>query len=178
MGHLPAVLAGNLPYRKEAAVVVAAPREQVFAYIDEAAHMAGHMDRPTWMMGGGHMELRTDACRGHRVGSRMTLNGRAFGIPLGVETVVVERRAPALKQWETVGEPRLIVIGRYRITITIDRAPRQSRIAIRIDYDLPRSRRGRIAKWLAGIYALWCVRQMSTDLVSAFEAGLPQRLAP
>ena len=38
------------------------------------------MRTPSWKMGGGSMALELDAGRGRRVGSRMRLAGRAFGM--------------------------------------------------------------------------------------------------
>lgn len=125
------------------------------------------------------MELETDRHGGRRKCSHTTLKGRAFGVPIRLETEVTQRDPPTIKRWQTVEEPRLLVIGRYRMTARIDRAPRQSLVTIRIDYALPGTRHGTIARWLARIYARWCVRRMASDVVSAFEVGMPhRRLAP
>jgi len=48
------------------------------------------------------------------------LAGRMLGIPLYVEGKVVQREPPNLKALETIGEPHLLVIGRYRMTVSID----------------------------------------------------------
>ncbi|MCC6193232.1 MAG: SRPBCC family protein [Burkholderiales bacterium] len=156
-------------------MAVGAPREQVFAFVDEPARLAGHMGRRTWMMGGGRMRLDMDRHGGRRTGSRVSLTGRAFGIPLHVRAEVTERDPPTIKRWQTVGEPRLLVVGRYRMSVTIDRAPRQSLASIRIDYALPGAHRGRFAQWLARKYARWCVRRMASDVVSAFGLDIPYR---
>ena len=165
----------TLPFFEEAIVAVDAPREQVFAFVDKPARLAGHMVRRTWMMGGGRMQLDTDQHGGQRIGSRITLKGRAFGIPLRLEAEVTQRDPPAIKCWQTVSEPRLLVIGRYRMTVTIDRAPRQSLVSIRIDFALPGLRHGSIARGLARTYARWCVRRMASDIVSAFDFGMSYR---
>ena len=65
---------------------VSAPREQVFAVIDQPACLAGHMSKRSWKMGGGRMELEIDSAGGRRPGSRMRLHGRVFGVPLSVDS--------------------------------------------------------------------------------------------
>jgi len=40
------------------------------------------------------------------VGSKLRLSGRAFGIGLHVEEVIIERMPPQRKVWETVGASR------------------------------------------------------------------------
>jgi hypothetical protein len=74
---------------------------------------------------------------GRPVGFHIWLDGRMLGISLGVERVVVERVPNRVKAWETVGTPRLMVIGPYRMCVVI--APRKGHCAvtIAIDYAMP-----------------------------------------
>ena len=164
-----------LPYHEQVDVMVAAPRQQVFDFIDDPKHLAGHMSKPSWRMAGSTMDLTTDAHGGRRTGSRMRLAGRMLGMRLVVETVVTERDPPVRKAWETSREPKLIVIGPYRMSATIDRMPAQSRVALRIDYALPGTRRDAVTSWLARRYARWCVRRMASEVAAAFAFGTGAR---
>ena len=47
---------------------------------------------------------------------------------------VVQREPPTLKAWKTVGEPHLLVIGRYRMMVSIKARKDGSRVVIAIDY--------------------------------------------
>ncbi len=117
------------------------------------------------------MAIETDADGGRAVGSDIRLTGRMLGIPLHVECKVIRGEPPSLKAWETVGEPRLLVIGPYRMTVTMDVRNDGSRGVIAIDYALPASAAGRGLGMLFGpMYARWCVRQMTQDLVNQFGA--------
>ena len=79
---------------------------------------------------------------------------------------VVQREPPTLKAWKTVGEPHLLVIGRYRMMVSINARKDGSRVVIAIDYALPSDG---LAYWLGRLfgpmYARWCVGQMTRDLV-------------
>lgn len=117
------------------------------------------------------MAIETDAAGGRAVGSHIRLAGRMLGIALHVECKVIRREPPRLKAWETVGEPRLLVIGPYRMTVTIDGRGEGSHGVIAIDYALPASVAGRGLGILFGpMYARWCVGQMTRDLVNQFGA--------
>jgi hypothetical protein len=53
---------------------------------------------------------------------------------------VVRRKPPNLKAWETVGEPRLLVIGHYRMYTNVDARGDGAHVMIVIDYALPARR--------------------------------------
>ena len=97
-----------------------------------------------------------------------------LGLLLQVECVVVQRDPPRFKAWETVGTPRLLVIGSYRMSVAIEPQIGASRVTISIDYALPTNR---LWRSFGTVYARWCVRQMARDLVRQFTEsphdGLP-----
>ena len=163
------------PYGHRAAsnAIMHAPPAQVFENLDSHARLARHMSRRSWRMGWGRMQLITDEDQGRAVGSRLVLSGRIFGLRLHLEEAVLERTPPYRKLWETVGEPRLLVIGRYRMGFTItpvDSEPRSSSLTVFIEYDLPAG--GLFARSLGKLlghrYARWCTNQMVADAAMTF----------
>lgn len=148
---------------------VLASAEEVFAYADDQTRLSSHMSQSSWKMGGGEMKIESDQGKGQAVGSKIRLSGRVLGIDLLVEEVVTERTAPRRKVWETIGQPRLLVIGHYRMGFEI--APRDggSLLRVFIDYSLPEKG---IARWLGILfgkfYARWCTKQMATDAAKHF----------
>jgi hypothetical protein len=74
--------------------------------------------------------------------------------------------------WETVGTPRLFVIGKYSMGVQIERENGASRLRVFIDYELPS---GPITRWLGrmfgGVYARWCVDQMLIDVARRFRSS-------
>jgi hypothetical protein len=150
---------------------VAAPADDVFALVDDHARLSAHMSRRSWAMGGGSMTVESDSARGQAVGSRLMLHGIVFGLRLFVEEAVVERTPPYRKVWETVGEPRLLVIGRYRMGFDIEQQGTSSLLTVFIDYDLPTRWTSR---WLGALfgsgYARWCAARMANDAARHFAA--------
>ena len=96
-------------------VNVAVDTSKLFACLDDHRRLAGHMEKPSLMMAGATMQVGMDALKGQAVGSVIRITGRVLGLNLAVDEVVTERVPPLRKTWETRGEPRLLVIGSYRI---------------------------------------------------------------
>jgi hypothetical protein len=112
------------------------------------------------------------------VGSRIRLAGRVLGMELAVEEVVTERRPPHSKRWQTVGSPKLLVVGHYAMGFRLEPRGEQSELCVFIEYEVPR---GPVTRWLGrllgGVFAQWCVRRMVDDAVQHF-ASRPKRPAP
>mgnify|MGYP000406125319 CR=1 FL=1 len=146
-----------------------ASAERIFDNLDDQTRLSAHMSKRSWKLGWGRMETVLDAENGRSVGSHIVLRGRVFGIRLYLDEVVIMREPPLKKTWETVGEPRLLVIGPYRMgfDLTPDGTTAQLRVAI--DYDLPTKG----IPWLLGRlfgrrYAKWCTWQMVRDAQDSF----------
>lgn len=158
----------------EARAFVGATPAQVFDFLDDHQRLVSHMSQSSWSMGGGRMTLTADAGQGRVVGSRLRLTGRAFGIHLDVEEEIVERAPSRRKIWRTIGEPRLLIIGQYKLGFELAPAVNGTQARIFIDYELPT---GSLARWaglaLASAYAKWCVDRMIGDTVRHFGEAMP-----
>lgn len=149
---------------------VSGPAAPVFEHLDDQTRLAAHMNRRSWKMGWGKMDLRLDERRGRAVGSRILLRGRVLGVRLLLEEVVTERVPPVRKAWETIGEPKLLVIGRYRMGFELTPAATGTRTRVAIDYDLPQSGFPRLLGVLfARSYAKWCTRRMVQDACAVLQ---------
>ena len=119
------------------------------------------------------MEVELDQGQGRRVGSRIRVAGRVFGVRLSLEEVVTERTPPHRKVWETTVPPRLLVIGRYRMGFEITPEGSGARLRVFIDYALPDALATRWVGYLfAGSYARWCTQRMAGDAAEAFAPRL------
>ena len=162
-------------YHFEDEALIERREAELFAFVDKHSQLSAHMTRRSWMMGGGRMNISTDAGGFQRLGSRLRLAGRAFGLNLVLEEVVTVYQPPLVKIWKTVGAPKLLIIGDYKMGIDI--RPDQSGALLRvfIDFNLPRGAIGQLLGYLLGsIYARWCVRNMVRDAKVHFSAAVPE----
>jgi hypothetical protein len=151
---------------EESSAVVNASADRLFAHLDDQTRLSAHMNKRSWKMGWGKMDTVLDAQRGQTVGSHIVLSGRVFGIRLYLDEVVTLREPPLRKSWETVGEPRLLVIGRYCMGFDIFQRGAETSLRVAIDYNLP----AQGLSWLLGLlfgrsYAKWCTRQMIKEAI-------------
>lgn len=150
----------------EGTVSIPASASDVFAFIDDHKRLASHMNRPSWMTGGGRMDATVDARQGQAIGSHITMSGKAFGLTLFLDEVVTTHDPPHRKTWETVGNPRLVVIGRYGMGVEVSDRGEACSLRVWIDYDLPPRRW--IGRLFGSIYAKWCVSKMINDTRNHF----------
>lgn len=136
----------------------------VFAVVDDHNRLAGHMEKPSLMMAGARMRIETDPRRGQAVGSEIRIFGRVLGVPIWVTEKVIDYAPPLRKVWLTAVEPRLLVIGRYRMGVELAPLAQAVQLRVWIEYDLPTGWFTRLlGKLFGGVYAQWCVDQMLRD---------------
>ncbi len=153
----------------ESSALVHATPAELFSHVDDPARLSSHMSESSWMMGGSRLSTEVDRGGGKIVGSHIRMGGRVLGVQLALDEAVTERNPPHRKVWETIGEPRLLVIGHYRMGFDIAQQGHGSTFRVFIDYALPRSAP---ARWLGRLfgrfYARWCTERMVNDAVRHF----------
>lgn len=160
---------GSIQDHFETQVEVDASPTAVFALLDDHRRMSAHMTESSWMMAGSHMTIDMDEKQGRAVGSKITLDGRILGLALNVEEVVIEYNAPYTKAWETIGSPRLLVIGPYSMGFSLSLREGGSVLRVFIDYSPPSEGASRLLGRIFGkLYARWCTNRMARDAAMHF----------
>lgn len=168
--------AATYAFHDESVVTVAAAPDALFRHLDDPRRLGAHMSQSSAMMAGSRMSYQFDAEQGRTAGSRITMTGTVLGLRLRVDEVVTEHTPLRRKTWETIGEPRLLVIGAYRMGFAIEPDGPASRLWVFIDYGLPHRQPARtLGRLLGRAYARWCVRQMARDAAATF-ASKPVRV--
>ncbi len=145
----------------EDSVYIPVSPKELFVYVDDHKNFSSHMNKSSWMMGGGRMNTHMDDKRFRELGSHIQMGGTVFGIKLYLDEVVRHYEPPYRKQWQTVGKLNLLVIDHYKLGFGIDPKDNGSNFRAYIDYYLPQSVATRILGYLFGrMYAKWCVNQM------------------
>ena len=167
----------TFPRHHESSGFLPASADRVFAVVDDHTRLSAHMTKRAWKMGGGRMAVELDQGGGQLVGSRIRLAGRIFGVWLALEEVVTERDPPRRKMWETTAQPRLFVVGHYRMGFEITPQRDGAQLRVFIDYALPESIPARWLGYLLGRYcARWCTDRMVRDAAKQLASmGLEQR---
>jgi Polyketide cyclase / dehydrase and lipid transport len=167
-----------LPRHDESTAVVSASPERVFAFIDDHERLLSHMSQSSWRMGGGCMKTILDERRGQSVGSHIRMSGRVLGLELSLDEVVTEREPPTRKAWATVGSPRLLVIGPYRMGFEVMPQGSSSLLRVFIHYAVPLPWPQRwLGRVFGGYYAHGCTQSMVNDAVRQFASSTTPRSA-
>lgn len=165
-------MSAPFPLHRDALAGIAADSTAIFAWLDDHRRLSAHMEKRSLMMAGATMTTELDSQRGQAVGSVIRMKDRVLGVSLHVEEVVTHYEPPVRKTWETRGQPRLLVIGRYRMGFELSPAATGTRLRVWIDYSSPTGLAGRwLGKLLGQAYADWCVTRMARDAEEFFNKG-------
>jgi hypothetical protein len=146
----------------------------VQATVDDAFRVLDDPTRLRRVLGWARVTTIVDEQWGRVVGSHVVRRGRAFGGRLFLDEVVIAREMSQRKVWETVEEPRLLVIGPYRMGFEVTPCESGALIHVSIDYELPSHGVSRLLGYLFGrLYAKWWPRQMVLDARAIL--ALPRR---
>lgn len=152
----------------EKTTVINSSASDVFDFIDDHIKFSSHMNKSSWMIGGGKMTTEVDEGRGQKVGSHIKMGGKVMGLNLFLDEVVTERFRPTRKVWETVGNPKLLVIGNYQMGVELAPENNRTKLKVFIDYNLPSGGAKVLGLVFGGMYARWCVDQMLNGVVDHF----------
>lgn len=150
-------------------VYLPAADDKVFAFIDDHRSFSAHMGQSSVMMAGSKMKTTVDGKNGQAVGSHIQMEGNMLGFHLYLDEVITQREPPRLKIWQTVGNPQLIIIADYQMSVRILPRDSGSLLTVTIDYNLP-EKNAWLGKLLGGWYAKWCVRQMIQGTSDTFHS--------
>jgi uncharacterized membrane protein len=161
-----------LSRRVSETVEIAAAPETVFAHVDDFQNVGSHMTERSMAMVGNHLRLDRLSENATGVGARYRWHGRIAGLTVDLTEVVTEWVPNRRKVWETVGQPRLIIMSGYRMSFTVAPTSAGTVLTITIEYERPGSLVGRVLGWLLGdAYSRWCLRRMCRDARKALEKG-------
>lgn len=149
-----------------------APAEQVFAYVDDIRNLARHMsERGSMAMMGSKLILEIVTPEATGIGATYRYSGRVMGLNIDFSETVTHYVPGREKTWQTIGEPRLLIIDNYEMRVRVEQMPdARSKLTITIDYTLPRSVLWRaIGTMLAASYARWCLDSMIAGTMKDLE---------
>src|SRR3989344_6652770 len=103
----------------EESVLVSATPDEIFNFADNHKNFSAHMNKSSWMMGGGSMETEMDEGKGQKLGSHIKLHGKVFGFNLFLDEAITKYSPPNHKEWKSVGNINLLVVDHYKLGFEI-----------------------------------------------------------
>jgi hypothetical protein len=128
------------------------------------------MSRPSLAMLGSALHTEQLSPNPTGPGATYRSHGRVLGLRVDFTARVTRWLPDTEKVWQTIGDPRLIVLGSFEMQLTIKPEAGGSRLVTGIDYTLPKSRAGRLlGRLLSRPYSRWCLHRICRDAKAALE---------
>ena len=152
-------------------LLIHAPVERVFPFMDDLSKTGMHMSESSMMMAGSKLKLEHFSGPEKGVGAAYRWSGKMLGFELDFTVVVTKWIENFEKVWETIGTPKLIILGWYLMRLKTEPVTEGTLASLEIQYTRPD---GFFYKFLSILfarwYAEWCLARMMSDSKKALEA--------
>ncbi len=155
---------------KSKSILIHSPAEKVFQQMDDFSKTGMHMSESSMMMMGSKLILEQLSTNPGGVGATYRWHGKMMGMTMDFSETVTKWQPHELKEWETVGETKIIIMSWYRIWFELTPVENGTIANISISYLLPKEWFYKIlsfffAKW----YCNWCLNNMLNDTKNNLE---------
>jgi uncharacterized membrane protein len=138
--------------------------EKVFAQLDDFSKTGMHMSQSSMMMAGGKLKLEQLSTNSIGVGSKYRWYGKMMGMTIDFSETVTKWQPPVLKEWETIGEAKIIIMSWYRMWFEIFPQEKETIVRLSISYLPPKHWLYKIISFFfAKCYCNWCLNNMLND---------------
>ena len=144
--------------------------EKIFQQMDDFSKTGMHMTESSMMMMGSKLTLEQLSLNPNGVGAKYRWYGKMMGMTMDFTETVTKWQPSKLKEWETIGEAKIIIMSWYRMWFEITPSENGSMAKISISYVPPKQWYNKIlsfffAKW----YCNWCLSNMLNDTKNNLE---------
>ena len=147
--------------------------EKVFAQMDDFSKTGMHMSESSMMMMGSKLKLEQLSINSTGVGAKYRWYGKMMGMTMDFSETVTKWQSPKLKEWEIVGEAKIIIMSWYRMWFEITPADNGTIAKISISYLPPKEWYYKILSFFfADLYCNWCLNNMLNDTKRNLEKSL------
>ena len=138
--------------------------DKVFAQMDDFSKTGMHMSERSMMMMGSKLKLEQLSINSTGVGATYRWYGKMMGMTMDFSETVTKWQPPKFKEWETVGEAKIIIMSWYRMWFEISPAENGTIAKLSISYLLPKEWYYKILSYFfANWYCNWCLNNMLND---------------
>ena len=155
---------------KSKSIFIHSTPEKVFQQMDDFSKTGMHMSESSMMMMGSKLTLEQLSQQATGVGAKYRWYGKMMGMIMDFSETVTKWQPNKLKEWETVGDAKIIIMSWYRMWFEIVPAKNETIAKISISYLPPKEWYYKIlsfffAKW----YCNWCLNNMLNDTKNNLE---------
>lgn len=144
--------------------------EKAFALMDDFSKTGMHMSESSMMMMGSKLKLEQTSSNITGVGAKYRWYGKMMGMTMDFSETVTKWQPPKIKEWETVGEAKMIIMSWYRMWFEITPAEQGTIAKLSISYLPPKQWLYKILSFLfANLYCNWCLNNMLNDTKKTLE---------
>ena len=144
--------------------------EKAYALMDDFSKTGMHMSESSMMMMGSKLKLEQTSSNITGVGAKYRWYGKMMGMTMDFSETVTKWQPPKIKEWETVGEAKMIIMSWYRMWFEITPAEQGTIAKLSISYLPPKQWLYKILSFLfANLYCNWCLNNMLNDTKKTLE---------
>lgn len=142
-------------------IVVQATPAEVFGRLDDMHEIGKHMTESSMPLMGSKLKFEILSPNVTDVGATYRYYGKIMGLTLDITEVVRRYILNEEKFWETIGEPKIIIMSHYVLGFLLKPVNGGTQATFSIDYEIPAHGLGRVlGMFLSNWYAHWCLRMM------------------
>lgn len=158
---------------KSKSIIIHSTPAKVFQQMDDFSKTGMHMSESSMMMMGSKLKLEQLSTNPTGVGASYRWHGKMMGMDIDFNEAVTKWQPPLLKQWETIGAAKIIIISWYRMWFEISLNANDTVAKISISYVPPKEWHYKILSFLfANWYCNWCLNNMLNDTKRNLEKHL------
>ncbi len=159
---------------KSKSILIHSTPEKVFQQMDDFSKTGMHMTESSMMMMGSKLKLVQISTNATGLGASYHWFGKMMGMIIDFSETVTKWEQNKLKEWEIVGEAKIIIMSRYRMWFEISPAAKGTLAKISISYLPPKEWFYKILSFcFANWYCNWCLKNMLNDTKSNLEKNVP-----
>ncbi len=157
-------------------ILIHSTPEKVFQHMDDFSKTGMHMSESSMMMMGSKLNLEQLSTNATGVGAKYRWYGTMLGMKMDFSEAVTKCQQNILKEWEIVGDAKIIIMSWYRMWFEITPAENGTLAKISISYLPPKEWYYKILSFLfANWYCNWCLNNMLNDTKKNLEENTPAK---
>jgi hypothetical protein len=151
-------------------IIIYTSPQKVFSHMDDLSKTGMHMKENSMMMMGSKLSFERLEGPLQGIGTTYRWHGKIMGLPVDITETVTKWTENQEKVWETTGDPKIILLGWYRMILKLMPVKEGTLVSLQIDYTQPNGVfYNFLYFFLSRWYCHWCLNNMLNDSKKTIE---------